>query len=56
MDTAPRTVTVAPGYDAATGRLTVTTTVAEDGVEVVRSEVSTADDIASLPAPVPVAS
>ena len=54
-DTAPRTVTVAPGYDAATGRLTVTTTVAEDGVEVVRSEVSTADDIASLPAPVTVA-
>ena len=54
-DTAPRTVTVAPGYDAATGRLTVTTTVAEDGVEVARSEVSTADDIASLPAPVTVA-
>ena len=54
-DTAPRTVTVAPGYDAATGRLTVTTTVAEDGVEVARSEVSTADDAASLPAPVTVA-
>lgn len=53
-DTAPRTVTVAPGYDAATGRLTVTTTVVKDGVEVARSEVSTADDAASLPAPVTV--
>lgn len=54
-DTAPRTVTIAPGYDAATGKLTVTTTVVKDGVEVARSEVSTADDIASLPAPVTVA-
>lgn len=54
-DTAPRTVTIAPTYDAATGKLTVTTTVAEDGVEVARGEVSTADDIASLPAPVTVA-
>lgn len=54
-DTAPRTVTIAPGYDAATGELTVTTTVAKDGVEVARSEVSTADDIASLPVPVTVA-
>lgn len=54
-DTAPRTVTVAPGYDAATGKLTVTTTVVKDGVEVARSEVSTADDIASLPVPVTVA-
>ena len=54
-DIAPRTVTIAPSYDAATGKLTVTTTVAEDGVEVARSEVSTADDIASLPAPVTVA-
>ena len=54
-DTAPRTVAVAPGYDAATGKLTVTTTVVKDGVEVARSEVSTADDIASLPAPVTVA-
>lgn len=54
-DTAQRTVTIAPAYDAATGRLTVTTTVAEDGVEVARSEVSTADDAASLPAPVTVA-
>ena len=54
-DIAPRTVTVAPGYDAATGKLTVTTTVVKDGVEVARSEVSTADDIASLPAPVTVA-
>lgn len=54
-DTAPRTVTIAPAYDAATGRLTVTTTVAEDGVEVARSEVSTADDAAALPAPVTVA-
>lgn len=54
-DTAPRTVTIAPGYDAATGKLTVTTTVVKDGVEVARSEVSTADDAASLPAPVTVA-
>lgn len=54
-DTAPRTVAIAPGYDAATGRLTVTTTVVKDGVEVARSEVSTADDIASLPVPVTVA-
>lgn len=54
-DTAPRTVTVAPAYDAATGKLTVTTTVAEDGVEVARSEVSTADDAAPLPAPMTVA-
>lgn len=54
-DAAPRTVTVAPGYDAATGKLTVTTTVVKDGVEVARSEVSTADDIVSLPVPVTVA-
>lgn len=54
-DTAPRTVTIAPGYDTATGKLTVTTTVVKDGVEVARSEVSTADDAASLPAPVTVA-
>lgn len=54
-DTAPRTVTIAPGYDAATGKLTVTTTVAKDGVEVARSVVSTADGAASLPAPVTVA-
>lgn len=54
-DTAPRTVTIAPSYDAATGRLTVTTTVAKDGVEVARGEVSTADDAAALPAPVTVA-
>lgn len=54
-DAAPRTVTVAPGYDAATGKLTVTTTVVKDGVEVARSEVSTADGIASLPVPVTVA-
>ena len=53
-DTAPRTVTIAPAYDAATGKLTVTTTVVKDGVEVARSEVSTADDAASLPAPVTV--
>ena len=51
-DTAPRTVTIAPAYDVATGKLTVTTTVVKDGVEVARSEVSTADDAASLPAPV----
>ena len=54
-DTAPRTVTIAPAYDAATGRLTVTTTVARDGVEVARSEVSTADDATETPAPVTVA-
>ncbi len=54
-DTAPRTVTIAPAYDVATGKLTVTTTVVKDGVEVARSEVSTADDIAELPAPVTVA-
>lgn len=54
-DTAPRTVTIAPGYDAATGKLAVTTTVARDGVEVARSEVSTADDATSAPAPVTVA-
>lgn len=54
-DTEPCTVTIAPGYDAATGKLTVTTTVVKDGVEVARSEVSTADDAASLPAPVTVA-
>ena len=54
-DTAPRTVTIAPGYDAATGKLTVTTTVARDGVEVARSEVSTADDAMATPAPVTVA-
>lgn len=53
-DTAPCTVTIAPGYDAATGRLTVTTTVAKDGVEVAHSEVSTADDAAETPAPVTV--
>lgn len=54
-DTAPRTVTIAPGYDAATGKLTVTTTVVKDGVEVARSEVSTADGAAAAPAPVTVA-
>lgn len=54
-DTAPRTVTIAPAYDAATGKLTVTTTVAKDGVEVTRSEVSTADDATETPAPVTVA-
>ena len=54
-DTAPRTVTIAPAYDAATGKLAVTTTVARDGVEVARSEVSTADDAAETPAPVTVA-
>ena len=54
-DTAPRTVTIAPGYDAATGKLAVTTTVAKDGVEVARSEVSTADDATAAPAPVTVA-
>lgn len=51
-DTAPRTVTIAPAYDAATGKLTVTTTVAKDGVEVARGEVSTADDAMAAPAPV----
>lgn len=54
-DIAPRTVTIAPAYDAATGKLTVTTTVAEDGVEVARGEVSTADDATVPPAPVTVA-
>ena len=54
-DTAPRTVAIAPGYDAATGKLTVTTTVAKDGVEVARSEVSTADDATETPAIVTVA-
>lgn len=54
-DTAPRTVTIAPAYDAATDKLTVTTTVAKDGVEVARSEVSTADDVTATPAPVTVA-
>lgn len=54
-DTAPRTVTIAPSYDAATGKLTVTTTVAKDGVEVARSEVSTADSSTATPAPVTVA-
>ena len=54
-DTESRTVTIAPAYDAATGKLTVTTTVTRDGVEVARSEVSTADGIAELPAPVTVA-
>ncbi len=54
-DTAPRTVTIAPGYDAATGRLTVATAVARDGVEVARGEVSTADDATATPAPVTVA-
>lgn len=54
-DTAPRTVTIAPAYDAATGRLTVTTTVAKDGFEVARGEVSTADDAAETPAPATVA-
>ena len=54
-DTAPRTVTIAPAYDAAAGKLTVTTTVARDGVEVARSEVSTANDVTATPAPVTVA-
>ena len=54
-DTAPRTVAIAPAYDAATGKLTVTTTVAKDGVEVARSEVSTADDATETPAPATVA-
>lgn len=51
-DAEPRAVTIAPAYDAATGKLTVTTTVVKDGVEVARSEVSTADDATALPAPV----
>lgn len=54
-DTAPRTVTIAPAYDTATGKLIVATTVAKDGVEVTRSEVSTADDAMATPAPVTVA-
>lgn len=54
-DTVPRTVTIAPSYDAATGKLTVTTTVAKDGFEVARSEVSTANDVTATPAPVTVA-
>ncbi|RHB12801.1 Cna B-type domain-containing protein [Collinsella sp. AM41-2BH] len=54
-DTAPRTVTIAPAYDAATGRLTVATAVARDGFEVARSEVSTADGATAAPAPVTVA-
>lgn len=54
-DTAPRTVTIAPANDAATGELTVTTTVVKDGIEVARSEVSTADDATAAPAPVTVA-
>lgn len=54
-DAEPRTVAIAPAYDAATGELTVTTTVVKGGIEVARSEVSTADDAASLPAPVTVA-
>lgn len=54
-DTAPRTVTIAPSYDAATGKLTVTTAVAKDGVEIARSEVSTADSSTAPPAPVTVA-
>lgn len=51
-DTAPRTVTIAPGYDAATGKLTVTTTVAGDGVEVARSEVSSNEVVSRPPRPV----
>lgn len=54
-DIAPRTVAIAPAYDAATGKLTVTTTVAKDGAEVARSEVSTADDATATPTPVTVA-
>ena len=54
-DTEPRTVTIAPAYDAATGKLTVTTAVVKDGVEVARSEVSTADDATAQAAPVTVA-
>ena len=53
-DTEPRTVTIAPAYDAATGKLTVTTAVVKDGVEVARSEVSTADDATAQAAPVTV--
>lgn len=54
-DAEPRTVAIAPAYDAATGELTVTTTVVKDGIEVARSEVSTADDAMAAPAPVTVA-
>lgn len=54
-DTVPRTVTIAPSYDTATGKLTVTTAVAKDGVEVARGEVSTADGATAAPAPVTVA-
>lgn len=54
-DAEPRTVAIAPAYDAATGELTVTTTVVKDGIEVARSEVSTADDAMAPPAPVTVA-
>lgn len=54
-DAEPRTVAIAPAYDAATGELTVTTTVVKDGIEVARSEVSTADDATAAPAPVTVA-
>lgn len=54
-DAEPRTVAIAPAYDAATGKLTVTTTVVKDGIEVARSEVSTADDATAAPAPVTVA-
>lgn len=54
-DAEPRTVAIAPAYDAATGKLTVTTAVVEDGIEVARSEVSTADDATAAPAPVTVA-
>lgn len=54
-DAEPRTVAIAPAYDAATGGLTVTTTVVKDGIEVARSEVSTADDATAAPAPVTVA-
>lgn len=54
-DTEPRTVTIAPAYDAATGKLAVTTTVVKDGVEIARGEVSTDDDATALPAPVTVA-
>lgn len=53
-DAEPRTVAIAPAYDAATGELTVTTTVVKDGIEVARSEVSTADDATAAPAPVTV--
>lgn len=54
-DAEPRTVAIAPAYDAATGEFTVTTTVVKDGIEVARSEVSTADDATAAPAPVTVA-